>query len=114
MFEHRTKPLAARKVFLLRVLLSLALAFGLICFSLALGICGYHFSEGFSWLDSLLDAAMILSGMGPVHELQTVTGKLFASFYALFSGVVFITTVAVVLAPVFHRFLHEFHLESES
>jgi hypothetical protein len=82
--------------------------------SLGLGICGYHFCAGLSWLDALLNAAMILSGMGPVNELDTVTAKLFASFYALFSGVVFITSVAVLLAPVFHRFLHQFHLEFES
>jgi hypothetical protein len=65
-------------------------------------------------LDALLNAAMILTGMGPVNELPTVAGKLFASFYALFSGVVFITSVAVLLAPVIHRFLHKFHLESGS
>jgi len=114
MFEHRTKPLLPKKVFVLRVLRSLALAFGIIGVSLALGVCGYHLCARLSWLDSLLNAAMILTGMGPVNELDTVAGKLFASFYALFSGVVFITAVAVLLAPVFHRFLHKFHLESGS
>jgi hypothetical protein len=114
MFEHRTKPLLPRKTFVLRVLRSLALAFGILVGSLGLGILGYHFCAGLSWLDALLNAAMILSGMGPVNELHTVTAKLFASFYALFSGVVFITSVAVLLAPVFHRFLHQFHLEAES
>jgi hypothetical protein len=112
MFEHRTKPLLPGKIFVLRVLRSLALALAIIGISLALGIFGYHFCAGLSWLDALLNAAMILTGMGPVNELHTVTGKLFASFYALFSGVVFITAVAVLLAPVFHRFLHKFHLES--
>jgi len=114
MFEHRTKPLLPRKTFVLRVLRSLALAFGILVGSLGLGILGYHFCAGLSWLDALLNAAMILSGMGPVNELHTVAGKLFASFYALFSGVVFITAVAVLLAPVIHRFLHQFHLEFES
>lgn len=114
MFEHRTKPLLPGKVFALRVLLSLALALGIIGISLGLGILGYHFCAGLSWLDSLLNAAMILTGMGPVNVLDTVAGKLFASFYALFSGVVFITSVAVLLAPVIHRFLHKFHLEPES
>jgi hypothetical protein len=114
MFEHRTKPLLPRKIFIFRVLRSLALALGIIAVSLALGILGYHFCAELSWLDALLNASMILTGMGPVNELHTVAGKLFASFYALFSGVVFITSVAVLLAPVIHRFLHKFHLESES
>ena len=111
MFEHRTKPLLPRKTFVLRVLRSLALALGIIGVSLALGVIGYHFCEGLSWLDSLLNASMILTGMGPVSELRTVAGKLFASFYALFSGVVFISAIAILLAPLGHRFLHKFHLE---
>ena len=114
MFEHRTRPLLPRKAFVLRALRSLALSLGIIGGSLGLGIVGYHFCAGLGWLDSLLNASMILTGMGPVNELHTVAGKLFASFYALFSGVVFITSVAVLLAPVIHRFLHKFHLESES
>ena len=113
MFEHRTKPLLPRKVFIFRVLRSLVLALAIIGASLGLGILGYHFCESLSWLDALLNASMILTGMGPVNELHTVAGKLFASFYALFSGVVFITAVALLLAPVFHRFLHKFHLESD-
>jgi hypothetical protein len=112
MFEHRSKPLVPGRVFALRVLRSLALALGIIGVSLGLGVFGYHFCAGLSWLDALLNAAMILTGMGPVNELHSVAGKLFASFYALFSGVVFITSVAVLLAPVFHRFLHKFHLEA--
>lgn len=114
MFEHRTKPLLPRKVFVFRMLRCLALAFAIIGASLALGIFGYHFCAELSWVDSLLNAAMILTGMGPVNELHTVAGKLFASFYALFSGVVFITAVALLLSPVFHRFLHKFHLESDT
>ncbi len=114
MFEHRAKPLLPRKVFAFRMLRSLALALAIIGASLALGIFGYRFCAGLSWVDSLLNAAMILTGMGPVNELHTVAGKLFASFYALFSGVVFITAVALLLSPVFHRFLHKFHLESDS
>lgn len=113
MFEHRSKPLLTKRAFALRLLRSLALALGVIGFSLAMGILGYHFSADLSWLDSLLNASMILTGMGPVDQIHTVAGKLFASFYALFSGVVFITSVALVLAPVFHRFLHRFHLETE-
>ncbi|MBK8001139.1 MAG: hypothetical protein IPK15_21115 [Verrucomicrobia bacterium] len=111
MTEHRTKPLLPKRAFALRVLRGLSLALGIIGLSLALGIVGYHFCEGLSWLDSLLNASMILTGMGPVNELHTVAGKLFASFYALFSGVVFITSVAILLAPLVNRFLHKFHLE---
>ncbi len=96
------------------MLRSLALALGIIGVSLGLGIFGYHFCAGLSWLDALLNASMILTGMGPVNELRTTAGKLFASFYALFSGVVFITSVAVMLAPMVHRFLHKFHFELES
>ncbi len=79
--------------------------------SLALGVLGYHLLGGLSWLDALVNASMILTGMGPVNEIATVGGKLFASFYALFSGVAFLTIVAVLLAPAVHRFLHRFHLD---
>ncbi len=75
---------------------------------------GYHGFERLPWLDAFLNAAMILSGMGPVAPIQTVAGKLFAGFYALFSGFALLTSAAVVFAPVFHRFLHKFHLEAES
>jgi hypothetical protein len=114
MFEHRHEPLLPREHFFRRLARHGALAFGIVCGALALGVIGYHEFAGFSWLDALLDASMILSGMGPVNELRTIAGKLFASFYALFSGVVFITTVGVLFAPVIHRFLHKFHLEEES
>ena len=79
--------------------------------SLALGVLGYHLVAGLSWIDALVNAAMILTGMGPVNEMTTVGAKLFASFYALFSGVAFLTIVAVLLAPAVHRFLHRFHLD---
>jgi len=82
--------------------------------SLFVGVVGYHFTEGMNWLDSLLNASMILSGMGPVQDLHHNAAKWFASFYALFSGVAFITTAGVIFAPVVHRFLHKFHLEMDS
>ena len=78
--------------------------------ALMIGVCGYHFTAHLEWLDSLVDASMILSGMGPVDVIKNDAGKWFESFYALFSGVVFITSVGVLLAPVVHRFLHRFHL----
>jgi hypothetical protein len=81
--------------------------------SLLIGIFGYHCFEKHSWTDAFLNASMILSGMGPVSELRTEGGKLFASFYALFSGIVFISVISIVVLPVVHRFLHKFHLQEE-
>lgn len=81
-----------------------------LAFSLSLGMAGYHWLCGLSWIDALLNASMILTGMGPVDPMKTEVAKLFASFYAIFSGVAFLTIVAVILAPVVHRFLHKFHL----
>ena len=81
--------------------------------SLGIGILGYHHFEHLSWLDSLLNASMILSSMGPVTPLKTDGGKWFASFYALFSGVAFITVISIVSAPIAHRLLHQFHLERD-
>jgi hypothetical protein len=86
-------------------------AAGLILASLGIGVVGYHFSEGLSWLDALLNASMILSGMGPVDTLHTVVGKLFASAYALFSGVAFLAAAGILVAPLAHRLLHHLHLE---
>ena len=112
-FEHRTEQLASTRDFLKRMLRFAALATGIILVSLGIGILGYHYFEGLSWIDSLLNASMILGGMGPVAPLQTTAGKLFASFYALFSGMVFLVAVGVLIAPIFHRFLHHFHLDIE-
>ncbi|MGA9751414.1 MAG: hypothetical protein WBS54_06475 [Acidobacteriota bacterium] len=113
MFEHRREPLLSRNAFLRRVAASAAVAFGLVAFSLATGVLGYHFLEGQSWIDALVNASMLLGGMGPVGELHTTAGKLFASFYALYCGLVLIVAVGIVFAPLFHRFLHRFHLEVE-
>jgi hypothetical protein len=112
MFENRSKPLLPRRQFYSRMARSLQVGALIITGSLGLGMLGYHFLEKMPWLDAFLNAAMILSGMGPVGPLQTPAGKLFAGCYALFSGVAFLTSVAVVFAPVFHRFIHKFHLES--
>lgn len=86
----------------------------LIVFSLGLGMAGYHFLESLHWVDAFTNAAMILSGMGPLAPLQTTAGKIFAGCYALFSGLAFLTSVGVVFAPILHRFLHKFHLESKN
>ena len=112
MFEQRKRPLLPRRAFYARVARSVALAVGIVLVSLGIGMAGYHGFEQLSWLDAFLNAAMILSGMGPVTPMQTTGGKLFAGCYALFSGLAFITSASVMLAPVMHRFLHKFHLEN--
>lgn len=113
-FEHHKQPLAPRRVFVQRMARYLAVSIAIILISLLIGILGYHLTEGMSWIDSLLNASMILGGMGPVDPIRTVAGKLFASFYALFSGMVFLVAVGVLIAPAFHRFLHRFHLQMGS
>jgi hypothetical protein len=110
-YESKTEPLLPLGRFAHRMLGHAAVAATIIAAALVVGICGYHWSEGISWIDALLEASMILSGMGPVHEPLHTAGKLFASAYALFSGVVFLGLAAVILAPVLHRVLHKFHLD---
>ena len=113
MYEHHKQPLAKRSVFAKRLALNGVIGLALLIFSLGLGMFGYHFFEGLSWLDSLLNASMILGGMGPVNPLQTSGGKIFASFYALYSGVVLLAAVGILAAPIFHRFMHRFHLAED-
>jgi hypothetical protein len=110
MYENRNKPLLPRKRFYRRLGYHAALAFSVILLCLAIGMVGYHVFERLAWLDAYTNAAMILSGMGPLDPPKTDAGKLFAGTYALFSGVAFLTTVAVLMAPVAHRVLHTFHL----
>lgn len=114
MYEHRSKPLLPQIKFIFRVLRHGVLAFGIMLLSLGIGILGYHTFEGLPWIDATLNASMILGGMGPVNPLHTLGGKLFASAYALFSGLVFIGVMGVLFAPFAHRLLHRFHLESSS
>lgn len=110
MYEHHKQPLAKREVFARRLLWNGLIALLLLAFSLGMGMLGYHFLEGLSWMDALLNASMILGGMGPVNPVQTNDGKMFASFYALYSGVILLAAVGILAAPIFHRFLHRFHL----
>jgi hypothetical protein len=110
-FEHRTHPLLSLPRYILRLLRTIGIAALLMGPALGIGILGYHYFEDREWIDALLDAAMLLGGMGPVHAPQTTGGKLFASFYALFAGMMFLTVAALLLAPVFHRLIHRFHLE---
>lgn len=113
-YEHRSEPLLARPQFMRRLAGHSLFALGVVAGSLGLGVLGYHGLEGLSWLDSLLNASMILGGMGPVDRLHTAAGKMFASFYALFSGMVFLVAAGILIAPLAHRLLHRLHLESSA
>jgi hypothetical protein len=114
MFERRKDPLISRAAFFKRMVRFALIAFAIDAGSLIIGVIGYHALERLSWIDSLLNAAMILGGMGPVSDLHTIPGKLFASFYAIYCGVIFLAVGGVLLAPVIHRFMHRFHLEDRS
>ena len=113
MFEHHSKPLLSRAAFVRRFFGFAALSAATLGASLALGAAGYHWLGRLPWLDALLNAAMILTGMGPVDHLDTASGKLFATAYALYSGVAFLTTAGMLFAPLVHRFFHRLHLEEE-
>ncbi len=113
MLEHHRKPLLSRKEFLHRQFRYTGFSSIVLIFSIGIGTAGYHVWGELSWIDAFLNASMILTGMGPVDHLTTYAGKLFAAFYALFSGISFLTFVAVLFAPIYHRFLHKLHLNIE-
>ena len=113
MFERKNDKLAPVSVFIKRMIWSVILAGILISLALFIGIMGYHLIAGFGWIDSILEASMILGGMGPVNPLYTNGAKLFAAGYALFSGLVFIAIMGIVLAPITHRMLHKFHVDEK-
>jgi hypothetical protein len=114
MYEHHSKPLLPRKLFWRRVLGHASLALLVLSASLGVGVAGYRLTEGLSLIDSILNASMILGGMGPVDAIKTPGGKLFASFYSLFSGIVFLGVVGIILAPIAHRMLHKLHLSEKN
>ena len=114
MYEHKHKPLISKKSFYKRLWKNFFLSALIMGFSILLGVAGYHVFGNLSLLDSFYNASMILTGMGPVDRLDTDAGKWFASFYALYSGIVFLTTIAVVLAPVVHRIMHKFHVQEKN
>jgi len=113
MYERRTQPLLSRRVFYIRLSRSVIMSSAIILASLFIGMAGYHCFEKLPWLDAFTNASMILSGMGPLAPIQTSAGKIFAGCYALFSGIAFISSVGVIFAPIYHRFLHKFHFESK-
>ena len=112
-FEHHSKPVLPFEKFLVRLMRYAFFSLALLGFSLGIGVVGYHYTNELNWLDSLLNASMILTGMGPVDPMKSDTAKWFASFYSIFSGVVFLSTVAVFLSPIVHRFLHKIHVSEE-
>jgi hypothetical protein len=109
--EHRGSGLLPRGEFLVRLGWYWLFGFLFLDGSLGIGTIGYHWTAGLSWVDAFLNASMILTGMGPVDKLETNTAKLFASFYAIFSGVSFLTFCGVLFTPIYHRFIHKFHLD---
>ena len=113
MFESKTAALLPKSRFYVRMAASFGVTLLIVAASLLMGSAGYHWFGNLSWIDALLNASMILTGMGPVDPMTTNGGKLFATFYALYSGIAFLTMVAVIAAPLVHRLLHKFHLDGE-
>jgi hypothetical protein len=114
MFEKIHHKLAPLHIFALRLVFNLIVGVFIILICLWIGMSGYHYFENMSWIDSYVNAAMILSGMGPIQELKTDGGKIFAGSYALFSGIIFLFFIALVFAPIFHRCYHQFHLKDDT
>lgn len=111
-FEHRRQKLISRARFARRMMRAISLWLALTLCGLIIGVAGYSFFEGMPLIDAYVNAAMILSGMGPIGELKTMGGKVFAGSYAILSGLIIVIATSFVLAPVFHRVLHRFHVES--
>ncbi len=113
-YEHKSQPLAKKSVFYKRLLNSFLLSFLFILFSLSLGVFGYYAIAGLGWIDSLLNASMILTGMGPVNQMPNNASKIFASAYSIYSGVAFLSSIAVFLSPALHRLMHRLHMGKEN
>lgn len=113
LFESKVDPLISRGRFVQRMLAAFGVTMAIVAASLLMGMVGYHYLGGLRWIDALLNSAMILTGMGPVDPMESTGGKLFATFYALYSGIAFLSMTAVLLAPIIHRAMHQFHLDAE-
>jgi hypothetical protein len=109
--ENRNQPLISRSQFARRMARYTAFGLVFLCFSLGAGTAGYAFFANLPVVDAFLNASMILAGMGPVDKMETTGGKLFASIYAIYSGVAFLTFCGVLITPIYHRFIHRFHLD---
>jgi len=118
MYEHKKQSLASKTTYLKRLRKNILIATMVLMVSLLIGVVGYKITiPEMDWYDSLLNASMILSGMGPIidsHIVLTKTAKVFASIYALFSGITFLSTFGILLAPILHRFFHKLHIESDN
>jgi hypothetical protein len=112
-FERLSEPLATRQVFAGRLVRSIVMGSLIVATALFAGMAGYHVFEGLSWIDSFVNASMILSGMGVLAAPVSVEGKLFAGLYAIFCGLVLIAATAIMFTPVIHRFLHQMHMDDE-
>jgi hypothetical protein len=111
MYERKTEPLAGKAVYYKRLVNSFSISFVFILFSLGIGVLGYYYIAGLGWVDAVLNASMILTGMGPVNFMPDDASKIFASFYSIYSGVAFLSAIAVFLSPALHRFMHKLHQE---
>ncbi len=111
MFEHHHEKLLPRRLFLKRLAKYALISLSLVLGSLVIGMVGYRMLEGYSWVDSFLNATMLMGGMGPVNILHTDSGKIFAGVYALYCGLIELVAIGIFAAPIVHRFLHHFHLE---
>jgi len=114
MFEHHQQPLLSKSAFFIRMLRCAMVTLALLILTLLIGIIFFHSTEHFSWIDSFLNSALIMTGLGLVNILNTCSGKLFTAFYALFSALAFYTILAIILTPLLHRMLHHLHLDIES
>ncbi|HEY3387609.1 MAG TPA: hypothetical protein VGK46_13930 [Saprospiraceae bacterium] len=112
-FEHKDLPLLSKTAFIRRQLIFIFYAILMLAFSLGIGMVGYKSTTGMAWIDAFYNASMILTGMGPIDVMPTHTAKIFAGCYALFSGVIFLSTVAVMFTPLVHRFLHLMHIDDD-
>lgn len=112
-FENQSEPVLPFDQFIKRIIRYTFFSFLLLGVSLGIGVAGYHYINDLPWIDALLNASMILTGMGPIDPMKNDAAKLFASFYSIFSGVVFLSTIAVFLSPVLHRFLHKLHVDAD-
>jgi hypothetical protein len=113
-FEHHKQPLVSRSVFLKRVAKCFWVAFLLLAVTISMGALVYHYVEGFSWVDAAMNAIMVMTGLGLTDTLHSTPAKIFTCFYAIITAIVFYMVLAIIFAPLIHRFLHSFHLEMGS
>lgn len=113
MYEHKSQPLASFYIFLRRLVKNILIGGSIIGICILIGVIGYHYTADLPWVDSFYNACMILTGMGPAVPITTSSAKIFVSFYALFSVMVFIANISLIIAPVAHRFFHKLHLQTD-